>query len=93
VLRELGRNISANVGHIANLDVDCFMVDDIPYILEMNCRFGGGYPFSHMAGANLPLAIIKWIKSERIPRELFEIKYDVKGAKDISPIIFRNSFK
>ncbi|HOL11014.1 MAG TPA: ATP-grasp domain-containing protein [Bacillota bacterium] len=90
VLRELGRKISANVGHIANLDVDCFMVDEVPYILEMNCRFGGGYPFSHIAGANLPLAIIKWIKSEKIPRELFEIKYNVKGVKDISPVILKN---
>ena len=28
--------------------------------LEMNPRFGGGYPFSHTLGANFPLAIIEW---------------------------------
>ena len=48
--------------HIANMDCDVFMVDGKPYILEMNARFGGGYPFSHMGGCNLPKAIIEWCK-------------------------------
>ena len=37
-----------------------------PYILEMNARFGGGYPFSHMAGVNLPKAIIHWLNDEEL---------------------------
>lgn len=61
-LKELGKTISKTLGHIANLDVDVFVVDDVPYVLEMNARFGGGYPFSHMAGADLPKEIIDWLE-------------------------------
>jgi carbamoyl-phosphate synthase large subunit len=50
--------LSSLTKHIANMDCDVFLVDGKPYILEMNARFGGGYPFSHVAGCNLPKAII-----------------------------------
>ena len=56
--------------HIANLDCDVFMVGDVPYILEMNARFGGGYPFSHIAGCDLPQAILKWVRGEPLTDEL-----------------------
>lgn len=87
ILKKLGWNISEKLKHVANLDVDCFMVGEEPYVLEMNCRFGGQYPFSHLAGANLPLAIIKWLNNEELDKKLFEIRYGIKGAKDIRPII------
>jgi carbamoyl-phosphate synthase large subunit len=29
-------------------------------VLELNPRFGGGFPFSYEAGVNLPKAIIDW---------------------------------
>lgn len=57
-LCQLGAAIGRSLHHIANLDVDASLIGDTPYLLEINARFGGGYPFSHMAGANLPLAII-----------------------------------
>ena len=90
-LIELGKNISKKLKHIANLDVDCFMIDNIPYVLEMNCRFGGGYPFSHLAGANIPMAILKWLKGETPGKELFDIEYGVEGIKDILPIVLNRT--
>ena len=60
-LNNLGEIIGKTLRHISNLDMDVFLVDGTPYILEMNARFGGGYPFSHLAGVTLPLAIIKCI--------------------------------
>lgn len=69
--------------HIANMDCDIFMVNEIPYILEMNARFGGGYPFSQMGGCNLPLAIVKWVKEESVPLELISAKTGIIGFKEI----------
>ena len=86
-LRELGSKMSRKLKHIGNLDVDLFLVKDKPYILEMNARFGGGYPFSHLAGANLPKAIIKWLNNENVNKEeLLTVKYNVIGQKDIKII-------
>lgn len=62
-------------GHIANLDVDIFVAQngDI-YVLEMNARFGGGYPFSHMSGVDLPKAIVLWCEGKKAEKGLFEYK-------------------
>lgn len=86
-LSNLGNRLSILLCHIANLDVDVIKVSDKYYVLEMNARFGGGYPFSHIAGINLPLAIIKWLKGENIEQELFCEQINVIGQKDINPIL------
>ncbi|MBU3841448.1 MAG: ATP-grasp domain-containing protein [Candidatus Fusobacterium pullicola] len=83
-LRNCGEDISKALKHIANLDVDLFLVDNKPYILEMNARFGGGYPFSHLAGANLPKAIIEWLENKEVKtEEILNINYGILGQKDI----------
>lgn len=86
-LRKYGEKLSNSLKHIANLDVDLFLVGNKPYILEMNARFGGGYPFSHLAGANLPKAIIEWVEKKNIRKEeILNINYGVLGQKDIKII-------
>lgn len=69
--------------HIANLDTDVFLVNETPYILEMNARFGGGYPFSHLAGCNLPAAIVAWCREEFVPQEQLTAQVGVLGCKEI----------
>lgn len=69
--------------HIANMDADIFLVNDVPYILELNARFGGGYPFCHVAGCNLPLAIINWISGMDVPEEILKSKEGIKGFKEL----------
>lgn len=81
-LQELGRLIGERLGHIANLDCDFFEDDEGKlYLLEMNPRFGGGYPFSHEAGANLPKAILQWIRDEKVPDSCFEVEKNRAFAK------------
>lgn len=92
-LKKLGNEISDKLGHIANLDVDVFLVDNIPYVLEMNARFGGGYPFSHMAGVNLPEAIIKWVEKKEVQEELLQESVGILAHKDINMIILNPSNK
>lgn len=83
-LKELGSKLSQLTKHIANLDVDVLGIDGDYYILELNARFGGGYPFSHISGVNLPAAIVEWLRGNKAPREFFEEEYGVIGQKDIS---------
>lgn len=84
-LNSIGERISKLSQHIGNLDIDVFKgVDGKNYILEMNARFGGGYPFSHLAGVNLPKAIIEWLKGNEIDNFLLTPKIGVIGQKDIN---------
>lgn len=70
-------------GHIANMDTDIFMVDGKPYILEMNARFGGGYPFSHMGGCDLPKAIVNWVKNVPVEQRLLVPQKHIVGYKEL----------
>ncbi|MGN1052295.1 MAG: ATP-grasp domain-containing protein [Candidatus Scatosoma sp.] len=69
--------------HIANLDCDIFLVKGIPYILEMNARFGGGYPFSHMGGCDLPQAIIGWFIGKSLKKETLQAQIGIRGYKEL----------
>lgn len=90
ILSELGRRISEGFGHIGNMDVDIILDDrdKRPYVLDMNVRFGGGYPFSHAAGIDLPGAYICWAEGREAPKELLTIKRSVHAYKDIDIRIY-----
>ncbi len=77
------KRLGGITGHIANLDSDWFLVNNKAYVLEMNARFGGGYPFSHAAGVNLPLAIVKWLNGEMVEADVLTVKTGVRGFKDL----------
>lgn len=47
-------------------DVDIIVGRDGPSIIEINARFGGGYPVSHLAGAGFPEAIVDLIRGQSI---------------------------
>lgn len=85
-LFEIGNRISKYSKHVGNMDVDCFLVDDKFYILEMNCRFGGQYPFSHLSGVNFPKAIINMLNNEKIDPEFLLPKFGIIGFKDLIPV-------
>lgn len=80
-LEELGRRIGKSLGHIGNLDCDVFVTGDDCCVLELNPRFGGGYPFSHAAGVNLPAALIAWVLGEPIDPRWLDLKQGVTSAK------------
>lgn len=69
--------------HVANMDCDIFLTDGRIYILEMNARFGGGYPFSHMGGCNLPKAIIDWTLGKEIDKNILTARTGITGYKEI----------
>lgn len=81
----IGKTLSTKTKHIGNLDVDCFQTKKGIFILEMNCRFGGQYPFSHLAGANFPKAILNMAQNKKTSKSLLTAKVGIIGIKDIVP--------
>ena len=82
-INKMGIVIGSNLHHIGNLDVDIMQRANGDYcVLELNPRFGGGYPFSYEAGANLPLAIIKWLRGENVDASLLQPEYGRMFAKN-----------
>ena len=78
------RLIADSTRHPGILDAD-FILDEqgSAYLLELNPRFGGGYPFSHMAGANVPAALIAWREGSSIEPAWLEPEIGVRSYKDI----------
>lgn len=85
-LFEIGKKLSQLSKHIGNLDVDCFLVENKFFILEMNCRFGGQYPFSHLAGTNFPKVLINMILNEKIEKQNLQVRTGAIGIKDLHPV-------
>lgn len=82
-LQVLARKLAELTAHVGLMDVDLIVADGVPYILEMNARFGGGYPFSHLAGADMPAAIVAWLRGEEADPAFLHAKNGVVGQKDI----------
>lgn len=82
-VREMGRKIGEALGHIGNLDVDIMQRADGAYcVLELNPRFGGGFPFSYEAGVNMPKAIIQWAKGEEVDPQMLQPEYGRMFSKN-----------
>lgn len=82
-VREMGATIGRNLKHIGNLDVDIMQRANGDYcVLELNPRFGGGYPFSYEAGVNLPKAILQWLKGEKVDPKILVPEYGKMFAKN-----------
>lgn len=80
-IREIGATIGRALKHIGNLDCDVLERDGEFYVLELNPRFGGGYPFSQEAGVNMPKAIVAWAQGEDVVNEMFFPKYGKMFSK------------
>jgi carbamoyl-phosphate synthase large subunit len=80
-ITKIGEIIAKNLRHIGNLDCDLMVTAKGIFVLEMNPRFGGGYPFSHMAGANLPAALIAWASEETPQPEWLKIQTNTMSSK------------
>lgn len=82
-VREMGRKIGQALKHIGNLDVDIMQRANGDYcVLELNPRFGGGYPFSYEAGVNMPKAIIAWAKGEQVDPAILVPEYGKMFSKN-----------
>jgi len=97
VLCKLGKQLAQIFDIRGNMDVDVLMeaggkaepdgkADAFGYkpcVIDINARFGGGYPFSHLAGVDLPRAYIAWAGGEEADPAWLCAKAGVHGYKDI----------
>lgn len=65
-LEEFGKSLASRLEHRGPLDIDFLVKDEIPYVIDLNPRFGGGYPLSHLAGADFPKKIIRIASGEKL---------------------------
>lgn len=82
------KTISNNLHHVGVLDMDCMITSKGKIIvLEMNCRFGGQYPFTHLAGVNIPMQIISWLQGRGNCERLLTQKNGIRSCKDLAPVL------
>lgn len=60
----IGQILGKKLKHIGNLDCDVLEENGKLYVLELNPRFGGGYPFSHESGMNTASTYISWLNGK-----------------------------
>lgn len=84
-LSALGAHLAKLTNHPGNLDVDVFVNGNEVTVLELNCRFGGGYPFTHAAGANFPAAIVAWLRGDVPDPDWLQARTGVTAVKSIRP--------
>lgn len=63
------------------------IIVNLMFVLELNCRFGGQYPFSHLAGVNYPKQIVRWLLGEETDPSLLNAKINVLSCKDLVPVV------
>lgn len=78
---KLGKTIGEALKHLGNIDCDVFENDGELYLLELNPRFGGGYPFSHEAGINTAAIYIEWLKGNKDITPFNKYKADMMFSK------------
>ncbi|MFG6178948.1 ATP-grasp domain-containing protein [Halomonas sp. THAF12] len=79
--------VAALLGHRGNLDIDIMLAEHgPPQVLELNARFGGGYPFSHLAGVDFPKALIALAQGRRPEAGWLRPSLGVRGMKYIVPV-------
>ena len=91
VLRELGKRIGTSLRHTAILDADVIVRDGTPILIEMNPRFGGHYPFSHQAGADVPAALVALASGREPDPVLLQLTPGVTSRKRLVLVSDRTS--
>ena len=82
-LWNLAISLSKTFRHIGNIDIDFIKENDTDkiFIIDINPRFGGGYPFTHLSGYNYIESIINMILKKDFSIKKF--KKSIKASKGI----------
>lgn len=82
VFEEVASKLVLLLGSQGLIDVDVIQTDDgRAYVVDVNPRFGGGYPFNHNAGANVPQYYVASIAGIEIRDDWKQYKIAHKAGK------------
>lgn len=81
----IAKRLSELTGHRGVWGVDLINDNGIYKAIDINPRFTGDYPFHHLAGANLPAALLEWASGRKAPDCYFSSKPGITGFKDLMP--------
>lgn len=85
---EIAKGVAAAIPHPGTFDIDVIVDGQgMPYVIDINPRFGGGYPFSHVAGSRVPHAYVAWKAGREIEESWLRSAPGVYAGKvvDILP--------
>ena len=83
----MASQLSGLTQHIGIWGIDCISREGVTYILDINPRFTGEYPFFHLAGANIPRALLCLVAGKRLQPEDLVCRTPVKSYKELVPRI------
>lgn len=63
---DFGLRLGELLGATGPMDVDLMQDGDRLMVLEANTRFGGGYPVSHLAGADFPKLLLELVRFGKV---------------------------
>jgi carbamoyl-phosphate synthase large subunit len=80
---EFGLHLGELLGGTGPMDIDVIRQGDELVVLEANTRFGGGYPVSHLAGADFPKLLLDMIRDGGVTEPNFSFADGVVMMKDV----------
>lgn len=77
-------SLANKLGHIGNLDCDILKSQNKNYIIDLNPRFGGGYPATHEAGVNLLFLVLLLVVTETVVENFDDYEENIMVLKEVA---------
>ncbi|MBD8031018.1 ATP-grasp domain-containing protein [Corynebacterium gallinarum] len=88
IFEPVARKIAEAVPHRGTIDVDVMVNSNGEiYVIDINPRFGGGYPFSHLAGARVPSAYVSWAAKTTPDNSWLKSDPEIVGSKFVEAVV------
>jgi carbamoyl-phosphate synthase large subunit len=81
LLNDLPHRLSKLFVHNSIWGLDLIWDGEQAIILDINPRFTGAYPFCHLAGANVPAALVAWAMGQEAKPEWLRMASGIRGVK------------
>ena len=88
-LERLGATLGRALGHRGVLDCDVMVDGGRCLVIDLNARFGGGYAFSHLAGADVPSAMLAWATDAPVDPSWLTVREGTVVAMSHDPVVLR----